>query len=96
MTEKDVKKLVELQQNIEQLKKIAKLLREYEFRVTFPNYSNYEYLPFHLIPELEEQTKYLFTEMVDERLQELEGKLNTLTLCKQIPGGPSYTPTELE
>lgn len=96
MTEDDVKKLVRLQEDIKQLKKTMEVMNRHKFRITFPNYSSYEEIPLHKVPGLEEQAGYLFKEMISDRLEELEESFNSLALCRQVTGGPSYIPTELK
>jgi len=48
------------------------------------------------IPDLEAQVKYLITEMIEERLDDLTYKRDTLILCTKQESETIYKPTNLE
>jgi hypothetical protein len=95
MTNEELKKLTVLQQDIQQLKEISKIMKTHKIEIKFPSYSNYFRYPLDKVDDCENQVTYLLKEMLDEKLIELEDKFNSLALCKQVTGGPSYIPTEL-
>jgi len=99
MTKEEITKLQKIQNDIDAVENSLNYVRQAKrIRIIIPHdgiNDNY-YIPMEKIPDLEAQVKYLITEMIEERLDDLTYKRDTLILCTKQESETIYKPTNLE
>lgn len=95
MTPEDIKKLQNLQSEIEEIEKAEKLLLEKEVHVYFPKWDRYYTLPIQKIPGLKEEVLDLLQEAFHSKLLEVKERRDTLTLCREQKDQSVFKPESI-
>ncbi len=95
MKKEEIEQLAKLQKDIEEMAKAVDALLNYDFEVKIPKLDSWYHIPVEKVTDLKNGIKQWMIDQIMEYQNDLEAKLEELTLCKEVKGETNYKPTTI-